>query len=541
MDCYKAELTEDGELSMKKRKKWKAVIFLLVLLLAACVLAVAYLFAKARKEHPDVSVHSGERIVYDATEEVEKTFEKYHDSENALRAVKVEGYKASQHKVSLVFCGLSTPAEMTEILDLLDEYEAKAVFICDGMTAAEDPDTVREIVGRGNIVGNYGMRGEPHWEALENEEILTSLAQTQAVMKRITEEAPQYVLANATTVDDRILHLAACAGLDQYISAGKFINDSSFKNFSEALGFVEKTEGGSIICIKIDGNLDEIEFEPYEAADGAAEDKQSTVSANELQIAKPAITETVELLLEALDTTETAVVPLDRLHTEPDVEAARRFEDREDAADYETPVSAKAGEGYFDDTLFIGDSLTLALSYYPVIEDQVEFCAYKSITPMQFVNNTKVEISDNEEAAIWDEVCKKKPEKIYILLGTNALASGSNSAFILYYDKLIEMLQEQFPDAVIYIEGIPPVTAKVSTERITLSNGRIRKINVKIAKMATERGCYYIDLYKALAGGDKCLPDDIAQEDGIHMNEAGCRKWIDYLLCHTAGDVKEES
>lgn len=524
---------------MKKKKKWKrAILLFLLLFLIICIWAGLYLSEKVRQRHPDVSVNSRERIVYDASEELGEAFANYHDAENTQRAEKVEGYKASQHKVALVFSGMSTPTEMTKILDLLDEYEVKAAFVCDGMTAAEDPDTVMDIVKRGNIVGNYGMGGETHWEELEDEEILTSLAQTQAVMKRITESTPQYMLANATVVDDRILHLAACAGLDKYISATKFINDSSFKDFNEALGFVEKVEGGSIICIKIDGNLDEIEFEPYEVDERPAEDKQPSISENEVSATKPAITETVELLLEALDTTETAVVPLDRLDVEPDMEVERRFEDREDAADYEVPVSAKAGAGYFDDTLFIGDSLTLALSYYPVIEDDVAFCAYKSITPMQFVNNTKIEVSDGEEVAIWDEVCKKNPEKIYILLGTNALASGSNSSFILYYGKLIEMLKEQFPDTVIYIEGIPPVTSKVSTERITLTNGRIRKINVEIAKMATEQGCFYIDLYKALANENNCLPDSIAQEDGIHMNEEGCRQWIAYLLSHTVKDAK---
>lgn len=519
------------------KKRWKVIAFFLLLLIA-CMLAVLYLFANIRKEYPDVSVNSRDRIVYDADEEIGEAFKNYQDSDNTQKAEMVEGYKASQHKVSLVFCGMSTPTEMAKILDLLDTYEAKAVFVCDGMTAAEDPDTVIDIVKRGNVVGNYGMSGEMHWEESDDEQILTSLAQTQAVIKRITDNTPQYVLANATVVDDRILHLAACAGLDKYISATKFINDSSFKDFNGALGFVEKVEGGSIICVKIDGNLDEIEYEPYEVDERPAEDKQPSVSGNEVPATKLTIAETVELLLEALDTTETAIVPLDRLDTEPDIEVTRMFEDREDAADYEVPVSVKAGEGYFDDTLFIGDSLTLALSYYPVIEDDVEFCAYKSITPMQFVNNTKVEISDNEEVAIWDEVCKKKPKKVYILLGTNALASGSNESFILYYEKLIEMLKEQFPDAIIYIEGIPPVTNDVSVERITLTNGRIRKINVEIAKMAKEQECYYIDLYKALADENHCLPDDIAQEDGIHMNEEGCRKWIDYLLCHTIEDVK---
>ncbi len=526
---------------MKKKRKRNVVIFLgLLLLLGLGVLGKMYLSVKNARQHPGVSVNSQERISYSAEEEISQAFARYEDTENTDKAELAEGYQASQHKVALVFCGMSTPTEMAKILDLLEEYEIQATFVCDGRTAAEDPDTVMEMIKRGNTIGNYGMSGETHWEELEDEALLTSLAQTQAVLKRITEKEPQYVLGNATIVDERILHLAACAGLDTYIAGTQFINDASFHDFNGALGFVEKVEGGSIICVKIDGTLDEIEFEPYEVDERPAEDKQPSVSENEVGAEKLDIAETVEVLLEALDTTETAVVPLELLKVEPDSEVTRRFEDREDAADYEVPESERAEESYFDNALFIGDSLTLALSYYPVIEDGVAFCAYKSITPMQFVNNTKVTLDNDTEVAIWDEICKKNPEKIYILLGTNALASGSNSSFLLYYERLIEKIKEQFPDTIIYIEGIPPVTSEVSMNRITLTNGRIRKNNVAIAKMAKEQGCYYIDLYHALADENNCLPEEIAQEDGIHMNEEGCRAWIDYLLCHTVERVKGE-
>lgn len=126
-----------------------------------------------------------------------------------------------------------------------------------------------------------------------------------------------------------------------------------------------------------------------------------------------------------------------------------------------------------------------------------------------------------------------------MLLGTNALASGNNSTFLLYYEKLIDMLKEQFPDVPIYIEGMPPVTKSVSNTRVTLNNGRIRKVNAEIAKMASEKNCYYIDLYSTLADADKALPTEISQEDGIHMNQQGCQMWIDYLLNHRAKEDNE--
>ena len=517
---------------LKKKKKKIIAGLLLVLLVTGLCFGWIYYMKRIRVKHPDLSVNSRDSIVYDATEEIDQANARYNDQEFKEKATIIEGYKASQHKVSLVFAGLTTPTEMQKIIDLLDEYDVKATFACDGVSASEIPDTVNEIKKRGNTLANYGMNKETHWETLDDDTILDTVARTQAIIKRVTGEYPDYVMGNATQVNRNMLYLMACADIDNYISPTKFINPSSFKDFGEALGFVENIAGGSIICIKIDDILDEIEFETFEVDERPADDKQASIKDD--QPKKLSAIETTDLLLEALDTTETAIVPIYELHNEPDPELEKRFLDKEQASDYEVPESAVQDAEFLGKALLIGDSLTLALSYYPVIDEHAQFCAYKSITPMQFVNNIKVAGPNNKEVAVWDEVCSKHPDRIYMLLGTNALASGSNKSFMVYYEKLTDMLIEQFPDVPIYIEGIPPVTEEVSNTRITLNNGRIRKINVEIAKMAKDKNCYYIDMYSALADSGKSLPVAIAQEDGIHMNQEGCQRWIDYLLNHRA-------
>ena len=521
----------------KSKAKW---ILSIILILAA---AIGLWFGwrnymdRIRTTHPDLSVNSRDIIRYDASEELEKATERYEDEQFLEKAENLESYAASQHKVALVFAGLTTPVEMQKIVDLLQEYHMKAVFACDGVSASEIPDTVNEIRTAGNIIANYGLNKEKHWDQLDDETILGNVARTQAILKRVSGAYPDYVIGNATAADDRILHLTACADIDYYISPNRFINSSSFADFGEALGFVEGISGGSIICIKIDDYLDAIEYEDFEVDDRPDDDKQPSVNTGER--VELSIIEQIALLLEALDITETAVVPIDALYTEPDPAIEKLFEDKESASDYEIAESAVQDPAFLENALFIGDSLTLALSYYPVVDPNAQFCAYKSITPMQFVNNLIVTDSDGNEVAVWDEVCGKHPDRIYMLLGTNALASGNNSTFLLYYEKLIDMLKEQFPDVPIYIEGMPPVTKSVSNTRVTLNNGRIRKVNAEIAKMASEKNCYYIDLYSTLADADKALPTEISQEDGIHMNQQGCQMWIDYLLNHRAKEDNE--
>ena len=59
--------------------------------------------------------------------------------------------------------------------------------------------------------------------------------------------------------------------------------------------------------------------------------------------------------------------------------------------------------------------------------------------------------------------------------------------------------------------------------------------------MAEENGCAYVDVAEALTGEDGCLPEELSF-DGVHLNRAGCRLWLNYLRTHSvAGKVPGES
>ena len=65
------------------------------------------------------------------------------------------GVEAQQRKVSLVFLGMADPAQVEQICDTLEEYNAEAVFVIDGLSAAEDVDSVRLISRKGNITYEF--------------------------------------------------------------------------------------------------------------------------------------------------------------------------------------------------------------------------------------------------------------------------------------------------------------------------------------------------------------------------------------------------
>ena len=84
----------------------------------------------------------------------------------------------------------------------------------------------------------------------------------------------------------------------------------------------------------------------------------------------------------------------------------------------------------------------------------------------------------------------------------------------------------------IYIQGIMPVSDKVSSEHQYITNAKISEYNRLLQELAKEKKVYYIDTENAVISADGSLPEDAAY-DGIHLVKEYCEKWLDYLKTHT--------
>lgn len=189
---------------------------------------------------------------------------------------------------------------------------------------------------------------------------------------------------------------------------------------------------------------------------------------------------------------------------------------------------------YFDDALFIGDSLTQGFQIYSSSFQNAKYAAYVGVGPKELTEGTVANINGEQVSAI-DEILAANASKVYILLGTNSLQNLTDEAFIKYYNDFLDFLIPQLPaETVYYIQAIPPVSAEkaASDESYTLS--RIQSVNDQLAQMAYTRGLNFINLYQGLAGDDGALRAEYASGDGIHLNDAGYDAWREYLITHTA-------
>ncbi len=98
---------------------------------------------------------------------------------------------ASDDAVLLTFDDGPHPEFTHQILDLLDEYETRAVFFVIGEKAKQHADIISEIVERGHLIGNHTQTHPEHrfWRILARE-AATEIDDCQRTIETITGSRP---------------------------------------------------------------------------------------------------------------------------------------------------------------------------------------------------------------------------------------------------------------------------------------------------------------------------------------------------------------
>lgn len=197
------------------------------------------------------------------------------------------------------------------------------------------------------------------------------------------------------------------------------------------------------------------------------------------------------------------------------------------------PKLKKADDSYFDDAVFVGDSLTLGLSYFSGFN--ADFLCVGGLS----TKNLDTEPLDNGKTVLDTIASKEHIGKIYIMLGTNESVYQKPQEFIQRYSAFIDKVREHHPDCVVYIQSIMPISSSFSQSH-DLKNHLITDHNKYLLELAREKQCYYIDVNTFFAGDDGYLPEN-AGGDGVHLSPENYRVMANYLKEHAVevGGVKK--
>ncbi len=187
---------------------------------------------------------------------------------------------------------------------------------------------------------------------------------------------------------------------------------------------------------------------------------------------------------------------------------------------------------YFDDAVFVGDSITVGLGNYKILPAEN---VYADIGLNLDTIQTKQTVQTSSgSVTVLDALKLKKPSKVYIMLGSNGIAWIKPESLAKKYEAFLDQVIEALPDATIYVESILPVAASKEAADARYSNASINEYNQLLFNLAKEKGVYYLDCHASFKGADGALSTEYAEQDGMHLKKTGYEALLEFFKTHTA-------
>ena len=206
--------------------------------------------------------------------------------------------------------------------------------------------------------------------------------------------------------------------------------------------------------------------------------------------------------------------------------------------EFEHPVASS----WFDDAVFVGDSITLKLSYYcenyPSSLGNAEFFCAGSLG----YANALWELDDPEAVHPYyrgditlTEYCAEKTgaSKVFILLGMNDIGLYGVDGTAEACRKLVDKIKSHTPNVRFYMQSTTPMLESFQDE--TLNNQSIDQFNVWLKQYCEENGYRYLDINSIMRDEKGNLKPEYCSDPeamGIHFTDEACALWVDYLKNH---------
>ena len=129
-----------------------------------------------------------------------------------------------------------------------------------------------------------------------------------------------------------------------------------------------------------------------------------------------------------------------------------------------------------------------------------------------------------------DDVTRRKPSKLFVLIGINDISKDIPDAVIAAeYRALIDSVRAKSPATKIFVQSILPLNRTVKNfPQHYDKQDRVVAVNRLLARMAKATGATYVDLWPVVIDAHGRL-DARLTGDGLHLNRQGYERWVAYL------------
>ena len=192
------------------------------------------------------------------------------------------------------------------------------------------------------------------------------------------------------------------------------------------------------------------------------------------------------------------------------------------------PLRSAAGNEFFDDACFIGNSLVDGLSYYSEL-DTASFYSTTGMTVLSAASKYGFYSPAGTYETAVGAAAAGNYSKVYIELGINEIGLEVWK-FIAYYTQIIDTLQSSLPDCDIYILSLTPVNTKRDSGGV-YSMANVNAYNEALKVLAVDKGCYYLDCVTTMVDETGFLSNGDTW-DGVHFYEHKYLEWEEIIRTH---------
>lgn len=198
--------------------------------------------------------------------------------------------------------------------------------------------------------------------------------------------------------------------------------------------------------------------------------------------------------------------------------------------------NAEEIDAYFDDSVFVGDSIMLGFRNYAMKRQEtflsrLNFLAagsYSANNALWDVDEKSVHpVYQGEQRQVWESISLMGSKKVFLMLGMNDLNITGVEGSCEKYEELIGKIKEKNPDAEIIIMSMTYVLKGKETGK--LQNDTIREYNEMLKEMAEKNGWGYVDVAEALADENGDLAAEYCSDEFAHQNPEAYDVWVSVL------------
>lgn len=195
-------------------------------------------------------------------------------------------------------------------------------------------------------------------------------------------------------------------------------------------------------------------------------------------------------------------------------------------------VSAEAAD-YFDDAVFVGDSVSLMLSYYAADTGALgdaQFLVRGSYSVAHALNGTMLMTYRGAQLSLPDAIAATGAKKVFLMLGMNDIALNGIDATMESWDTLLWAIKKVCPEVEIVIQSMTPIYT--GGEKGRLTNANVDTYNRRLKDFAEEKGYGFLDVASSMKDAAGGLAESYCSDQYVHLTQAGAAAWVKVLMAY---------